>query len=467
MPERSYRLDQQNHLLQQVTRELYSRNAELAVRNKTLGVLRSLDEITMASLETDALSANITKILTEQLQFQIAALAVADAHRRRLVWKAVACSHQDQNFCDLDGSVKSIPFTSRTNACAQAIRTGKSSTSRSLVAVFSPAFSEDAVREHQQKNVIKAALIFPMRTETGPIGVLVIGLNRPHRELTRFEKETLEGVLRLITIAIQKAQIYTSLRQTTQQLANANKKLKSLDALKTEFLSIASHQLRTPLAVMKGYIAMFNEGMLGKVAAKQQVALGKVAVANDQLIALVNHLLDVSRIESGRLTVRIDTVDMTRVTTEVTEFLRPRAEEQKLHIDTAIGKNLFVQADPEKLREIVINFADNAIKYTPKGSVRVTLAAEPEGVHLSVKDSGYGLTKEDLHRLFEKFSRGSASKEVANSTGLGLYVCRRLAEAMNGRVWAESEGQGKGSTFHLVLPAAKPPSTKGRSKTRR
>jgi signal transduction histidine kinase len=147
-------------------------------------------------------------------------------------------------------------------------------------------------------------------------------------------------------------------------------------------------------------------------------------------------------------------VSASSLTASVVEFLRPKAEEKRLKLAVDIQPDLFALADEEKFKEVLMNFIDNAIKYTPSGSVRVHLAAEDGAVRVAVEDTGYGLTATDREQLFEKFARGSASKQVQVSTGLGLYVCRRLVEAMGGRIWAESKGPGKGSTFLFTLPAA-------------
>ncbi len=272
-------------------------------------------------------------------------------------------------------------------------------------------------------------------------------MNRTANDLSRLEKETFGSLLSLITIAIEKAQTYTFLQVTTKKLRSANKKLKALDSLKSEFLSIASHQLRTPLAIMKGYVAMLDNGMLGILTGEQKDALKTVGTSTEQLIMLVNHLLDLTRIEAGKLQVKMETIDATEIVNWVVEFVTPKILEKKLTLNWKPNGKVMVQADPEKLKEVVMNFMDNAVKYTEKGSITVSLSSAGGLVKIAVTDTGYGLTAEDQERMFEKFATGSASKFVKTTSGIGLYVCHKLAEAMGGTVMAESKGKGKGSTF--------------------
>lgn len=249
----------------------------------------------------------------------------------------------------------------------------------------------------------------------------------------------------------------------TTELKKANDKLRELDKLKTEFLSIASHQLRTPLSVIRGYVSMIQEGTYGKFSKGQMGVIGQVRTSTETLIELVNQLLNVSRIESGRVTLEIEPTDLSPLCSEIANFLSIRAKERGLELTCVKPpKGLAkVSADPAKVKEVMMNLVENALKYTDKGFVRIYLYDEPHTVRVAVTDSGNGLTKEDMGKLFQKFSRAeSASVNGASGTGLGLYVCKRLIEAMDGEIWAESTGRGKGSTFTFRLRKVNPASKK-------
>lgn len=446
-------------LFDSVARELYVRNAELAVRTKALSLLRRLDETALASLETEAMAHNIATILTEELSFPMIAIALVQPEQKSLMWRAISCTPSNAIVCSAS-LAKEIPFRFSENRCVQVVQTRRPCAVHSLKHVLTPSFPAAKIAAYERSMGIKSALLYPLSAHKEALGVLVIGLNRSRRDLTRFEQETLEGAVSLVTVAVQKAQTYTSLKETTAKLAAANNKLQELDALKTEFLSIASHQLRTPLAVTKGYAAMMTQHMLGPLSKKQLDAMQKITRSTEELISLVNHLLDVSRIEAGRLVLRVGSVCLAPLVHEVVDFLASRAKEKGVVLSVAGEGKIYVQADQDKLKEILMNYIDNAIKYTPSGNISIAWKQEGQLIRFSVADTGFGLTKSDLSHLFEKFSRGSASNQVSVSTGLGLYVCRRLAEAMGGRVWAESRGKGKGSTFFLALPLTKAPKSR-------
>ena len=440
--------------LDAANRELYAKNAELAVRNKTMSLLRKLDEAAMVSLATSDMTGEIATILSNEFNYRIVGISLVEGHSLR--WDAVACPASHDGICRLEPVRRPTAMSHPKNLCAKALRRGKRLVTKDLFSIFLPSYPRNDVEAFVNRYGVESALVLPLLSGKQRVGALVIGLNRGVEDLTLYERETIEGLLSLIVIAIQKAQTHESLQRTTEKLRSANQKLKELDALKTEFLSIASHQLRTPLAVTKGYVAMLEDGMVGKVNTATKGALANIHQSTESLIMLVNHLLDLSRIESGKIQVKIETMDERAAAGWVTDFIRPKAVEKGITLTyKAPAAAVTVKADPEKFKEIVMNLVDNAVKYTEKGNVSVTLGKEKKMAVLTVKDTGYGLTEKDLRHLFEKFARGSASKNVQASSGLGLYVVKKLAEAMGGSVEASSQGAGKGSTFTVRLPLAK------------
>ncbi len=450
----SHSLASRERMLDEVNREMYARNAELAVRNKTLSLLRDIDEVAMASLEPHELTGQIAQILVREFSFPLVAVAVMEG--KHLTWMAAACGDKKSSICDVPvGDRLPIPLSHKENLCVKALKNGKRQTHDWLGKVFTPSFTAEEMERLDEKHGAKFALVFPMCSGKIPVGVLALGLNRAADDLTRYERETIENLLSLIMIAVQKAQTFQALKLTTSKLRVANNKLKALDSLKTEFLSIASHQLRTPLAITKGYVAMLEDGMVGKINKKQHSALENVRQSTESLILLVNHLLDLTRIESGRLQVKMADVDAGAIVHWVGDFLQAHAKEKGVALTLDVPKEpVMTQADPEKLKEVVMNMTDNALKYTEKGSIHIRLERKEGSVVIEVKDTGFGLSPEDKMHLFEKFARGHASKFVKTSSGLGLYVVKKLMEGMGGTIVAESAGKLKGSTFRATLKAA-------------
>ncbi len=246
------------------------------------------------------------------------------------------------------------------------------------------------------------------------------------------------------------------LQKTTKQLKNANKKLEQLDQAKSEFLSIASHQLRTPLTVIKGYISMILEGSFGRVPKIIRLNLEKVYASSERLISLVESLLNISRIEAGRLELDVKPTNIAVIAQSLVNDFKFKAQEKKLDLEYySDGKIPKVMADPIKIKEVISNLIDNAIKYTEKGEIIVDLHVESQSVVVSCQDSGHGIDPEDLPKLFNKFVRGKGMMQIhTEGTGLGLYFARKLIENMGGRIWAESPGLNQGSKFSFSLPLA-------------
>jgi len=217
-------------------------------------------------------------------------------------------------------------------------------------------------------------------------------------------------------------------------------------------LSLASHQIRAPLAAIKGFAQLIIEGSYGHVEEKTKEALGKMKRSADDLIDLINTLLDMRKIDEGRMEYAFAPADMVKLVSEVVESLKPLAVSRGLAFTfLAPKKEMMVNADAPKLRQVIQNVIDNAIKYTPAGFVKVELYEVGDAVMFSVTDSGVGFAPEIGPHLFEEFVRDDRIKKQILGTGLGLYIARKMIEAHGGRIWAESKGLEKGSTFFVTL----------------
>ena len=241
-----------------------------------------------------------------------------------------------------------------------------------------------------------------------------------------------------------------------KELEATNERLKELDQQKSEFVSLASHQLRGPLTALKGYASLILEGDFGEVSDQVKEAVDKIFKSASALAVLVGDYLDVSRIEQGRMQYDFSTFDFKELTKTVVEELKPVSNKAGLNVtfDFNVNDTYIIKADQGKIKQVISNLLDNSIKYTPKGWIKVELTKKNPGnlIELSIQDTGVGIKPEVLPRLFEKFTRApDASKTNIMGTGLGLYVAKKMIEAHNGKVWAESEGAGKGSTFRIEL----------------
>lgn len=238
---------------------------------------------------------------------------------------------------------------------------------------------------------------------------------------------------------------------------NLYDKLKEVDEMKDEFISIASHELKTPMATIKGYINMMLEGLTGKIDPVARDHLIKVNDNVERLDILVSELLDVSRLEQERMQFDLQQVSFTKITEKVINEMMPYAKRKNLElVEDKFAQelpNVFV--DPDRIQQVLTNLISNAIKYTQKGSVKVIYAINEENLLVSVKDTGIGMTQKDMERLFEKFYRIKNEKTTEiPGTGLGLWLSKNIAEKMNCQLEVKSE-VGKGSEFTIKIPVVK------------
>lgn len=230
------------------------------------------------------------------------------------------------------------------------------------------------------------------------------------------------------------------------------KKLEEVDRLKNDLLSVATHELKTPMAVIKGYISMILEGIGGKVDDKAKVTLRKVFDQTERLNRLVTDLLDVSRIEQGRTKYELSSIDLTLIIKKVIEELTLKANEKKIKLlYEPSGKVPKVKLDADRAHEIFTNLIDNAIKYSEKGQVEITHDVSNDKIATRVKDSGIGMNKSDQEKLFQRFYRIKTDKtQNISGAGLGLWIIKQYIERMNGTISLDSM-EGVGTTFTITF----------------
>jgi signal transduction histidine kinase len=248
----------------------------------------------------------------------------------------------------------------------------------------------------------------------------------------------------------------------THELAIANERLKELDRLKSDFVSNVSHELRTPLTAIKGAVDLVLREVAGPLTEKQTHYLIRVRSNTQHLAGLINDLLDLSKIESGKIEMKSSRVSVGGLVHEVVETLRPVAAEKGIALDaTTPEPSIMVWADRDKINQVLMNLIGNAIKFTPAHGT-VTVSASRNGnddVQVSVADTGPGIALNEKEKIFDKFYQVAEVDGVKpKGTGLGLAICKALVELHRGRIWVESE-RSRGSTFSFTLPAASPRSS--------
>jgi signal transduction histidine kinase len=212
-----------------------------------------------------------------------------------------------------------------------------------------------------------------------------------------------------------------------------------------------SHELRTPLNSIIGFTGIILQGMSGEVTAEQRKQLTMVKTSAAHLLALINDVIDVSKIEAGKVELDIEQFDLAALVQEVKKSFETTADEQGLKITLEVPERLTVKSDERRTKQVIINFVSNAIKFTDEGRIDIKLAKRDDEAEVSVADTGIGIKKEDIGKLFQAFGRITTENRLAEGSGLGLYLSKKIADLLGGEIKAESEF-ARGSVFTFILP---------------
>ena len=264
------------------------------------------------------------------------------------------------------------------------------------------------------------------------------------------------GIL-LIRSVVKEVKQREELGCLANELKAANQKLLEIDKLKTGMFSFVSHQIKTPMAVIKGFSQLLYENSYGDLPQKAKEAVGRIKDACDRLINLTNDFLDLRKIEEGKMDYQFTEINIVDLVKSVIDDLRLPAQNKGLEMIFEEPKDakIMIKADEQRLRQVIQNLIDNSIKYTEKGWIKISLESivdnqQQKNVIIKVADSGIGISKESLPNLFDEFVRAKETRTI-KGTGLGLYIAKQIIEAHQGEIWAESEGEGKGSQFYVKL----------------
>ena len=239
--------------------------------------------------------------------------------------------------------------------------------------------------------------------------------------------------------------------ERTRELSNANLRLQELDRLKSLFIASMSHELRTPLNSIIGFTGILAKGMAGEINPEQKKQLVMVQDSARHLLALINDVIDISKIEAGKIEAGVSTFNLADVIVEVNNTFSPGAQERGLILDIERPGPIPVTSDERRIKQIIMNMVSNAIKFTDSGRIDLTVRQYGDIVEVRVRDTGIGIGKEDLVKLFRPFVRVMVPGRLTEGTGLGLYLSKKIAVFLGGDITAESE-PGKGSIFTFTFP---------------
>jgi signal transduction histidine kinase len=310
--------------------------------------------------------------------------------------------------------------------------------------------------EFQKAMGIKEVFVYPLIVTGRTIGTMTVGIGEDSNFSYEQQLELFDSLPNIVSIALDNSMLY-------QTIEKANSRLKELDVLKDEFVSVASHELRTPMTAIKSYIWMALDGQGGPLTDKQKFYLQRSYESTDRLIKLVNNMLNISRIDSGRISLELESVDLAKLTQEVIDEVAPRAKELSLSLEVHSTSSLpKVIADVDKIKEVMINLIGNSFKFTPaNGSININFEITHDKIITHITDTGAGMTPEMIGNLFQKFGLIKGSYQTnqtptSSGTGLGLYICKQIVELHKGHIEASSKGIHQGTTFSFSLPISTP-----------
>ena len=244
------------------------------------------------------------------------------------------------------------------------------------------------------------------------------------------------------------------LQKLSEELEAVNEELKRTEKLKAEFFSFAAHQVKSPMAVIKGYATLIGDGTLAGVPQEKIVEIAKkISTAASRTLAMVNNLLDMRKIEEGRMVYSFEQINVVPPIRTIVADLETLAKDKSLALTfEASQEEVVLNMDIQKFTQVIQNLIDNAVKYTEAGWVKVSVSLNDGKVLFTVSDSGRGISKDFAAKMFSQFARDPALAQDTKGTGLGLFIAKQIVEAHGGKIWASSEGEGAGSTFSVEIP---------------
>lgn len=430
--------------------------------NRALVASQRINKIILQSLDFNDVVQKISDTIPNELFFATGVVGVIESATRTIRRVGVSSTKEATE------AVKalSVPFDKirislddPNNLMARVLREKKGVITDDIYDVLGPVLTREESKKIQNLMGTRTTVVYPIYggLDTA-IGVLVASTKKRKDELSEYDYVMIQNFVDGVGIALEHAMLYSDLKKTSEQLRLANIKLQQLDKLKDEFVSLASHELRTPMTIIKSYLWMMLEKEKAALSDKQKLYLDRAYSSTERLINLVNDMLNVSRIESGRLTLNIKPVDIIEPANTVYAEILQKAQELGINLVIERPESLpKVLADKERIEQVLINLIGNSLKFTPKdGKITIALAPKDNTVIVSISDTGKGISKEDMPKLFQKFGmigNDYLRKQSTQGTGLGLYLSKSIVELHEGKIWVESDGEGKGAKFSFTLKA--------------
>ncbi len=436
--------------ISKITEQLYKQNQETAAKNKTLSLLDTLYEISILSLEPKELAEKISLAIKSDFNFEIVGIFLFNDDRDEINTLSVSESERVEKTLNETGiDLESISFdvSSLTDFLKYVVDKKVIKYTEDIKDIWGNHLSDSLYTKIQSDGHIRSSIVYPIVTENITIGFFVISINRVYDDIIDYERESIKSFADVISVALDKALIYQKLKITNAKLADSN-------AGQTNLIHIMNHQIKGYLGKNRDIFAELMTDDYGKVP---ELALPLIQEGLNQSSAGVRYVTDVLRGSSakdGTLLYDMKPFDFKQLVSEIVLKEKEMAVKKSLELNLSIEEGTYdILGDIDHLNEAIRNLIDNSIYYTPQGSVAVHLKNEEGKILLTVKDTGVGIRDTDKPKLFKPGGVSPDSIKInVQSSGYGLVFAKGVVEAHKGKIWFESEGEGKGTTFFVELP---------------
>lgn len=442
-------LDEQAKLIVKTDLQLNKTQEELDKRLGGLDALQKISRLISTTLDEDQIFSLLHQALMTNLEYEKNLIMIYTDKKE--IRNRVTIGFADKTIAGI------LSEFQKNTEIINTLRNGKT-----ISSVNASKQSREAIIDIFN---ISQFIIAPIVAQKGIVGFVLVGNQSNAAVVTEGDEEIISILSSLIGQTIENArsfeEVYKSrqalerkIHERTKQLEKALEEVQNISNSKSEFISAVSHELRTPLTSIKGYASILMTGKLGDIPEQVKARLEKINTHSDKLVNFINELLDISRIESGRVEMTLTECAIADIIETVHDLLTPQLRDKKINWSSNIDKDIpKIPLDDTQADRIFINLISNAIKFTPEdGTIAVNAHLNNNTVKVEVSDTGIGISQKDLEHLFDEFYRvDNQINQNVKGTGLGLPLAKKIVEAHGGRMWATSE-VNKGTTFHFTLP---------------
>ena len=446
-------LDEQAKLIVRTDLELNKAQEELDKRLNGINALQRTSRQISQALNENEIFQKLNHALFEELGFSRMLTATFEENKKIYVRNSIDFVENKIKTC--------LDFLNKDEQILNILKEGRAISSINAPRKIKEKISVALESEH--------FILAPILTQNGTAGFVFVGNRYASLAITQGDEELIAILASQIGQSIENAQLFEKVfrssqelelkvKERTKQLAGALEQVNEISQRKTEFISAVSHELRTPLTSIKGYAAILMAGKIGVIPEPVKERLAKINTHSDNLVALINNLLDIARIESGRVDLKLALTPIKTLIDNISDLLTPQIKDKDIRLKIDLpseAKELYV--DVSHVERVFINLLSNAIKFTPKGG-QITINADPvikNGfITFSVMDTGIGIAPDDFNKLFNEFYRvDNEINQNVKGTGLGLTLAKNIVEIHHGKIWVQSQ-VGNGTTFYFTLPSS-------------